>query len=83
MFEKSHHPAVSLYLSMVPTGTYSVALSKVLVLKQGFVEAIPSITNGSLINDTTSFKLSQPENALSPMLVTLPGMITEVKPLQS
>lgn len=78
---KSFHPSVDLYLLIVPTGTYNVALLKVFKLKVLSYEDLPYILNGFSIFEMIS-GISSPSKARAPMLVTLLGMVTEVRLLQ-
>jgi hypothetical protein len=59
IFSKSVHPSVSLYLSIVPMGTYSLALSKVFWEKILSNDVFPKIANGFSISEITVEK-SQP-----------------------
>ena len=73
---KSFQPAVDLYLLIVPFGTYKVEFKKVF-----FVNAFSYISNGFVIREIT-VGISAPSNALTPILVTLLGIVTEVRPEQ-
>ena len=74
---KSFQPFVALYLSLVPMGIYSVALSKVFGVKVLLYDDLPSILNGFSISEIT-VAISQPLKALLPILVTPLPMVTEV-----
>ena len=75
---KSFQPSVALYLYMVPTGTYSVALRNVFKLNVLRFDDLPVISNGSSIRETTVI-ISAPPKAPLPMLVTLLPIVTEVR----
>ena len=77
MNKKSFQPSVALYLLIVPFGTYNVALLKVFLLNVSY-----PILNGFVISEIT-VEIFAPANAPSPILVTLLGMVTEVRPEQS
>ena len=60
---------------MQPAGTYSVALARL-------VKVNSVIVRGVSISTVTEVRLEQPLNAPSPMLETLLGMVTVVRPVQ-
>ena len=78
---KSLQPPVALYFSIVPFGTYSVALTNVLYVKILSSDALPSIVNGFSIREMT-VGISTPLNAPPPMYVTPLPMVMEVRPEQ-
>jgi hypothetical protein len=60
---KSFQPSVDLYMSIVPSGTYSVALLKVSSVKILSSDVLPFIVNGLFINEITIGRF-QSENVL-------------------
>ena len=77
MFLNSFQPHVALYFSIVPLGTYSVTFWYMLLSLK-----IEDTLKGLTICDTKEVRLEQPENAYFPILVTLLGMVMEVRPEQ-
>ena len=70
-----HHFSTVLYLSMVPAGTYSVALKYVYSLNNLFM------VNGFSTLEKI-FNISQHMNADSPILVTLLGIMIDIRSVQ-
>jgi len=70
------HPA-AIYASRVPYGTVNVQEDEMLP------NALEPNAKGSSISDITEVRLRQYSNADSLMLVTLLGMVTEVRPEHS
>ena len=67
--------SVALYLETVPLGTtYSVPFEYALLSK-----VFSFMTNGFLIFDVTDIRLLQSLKAASPMIVTLLGIVIEVR----
>ena len=58
-------------------GTYSVAF-----MKTSNGKVFSDILKGSSICETTEVRLEQPKNAPTSMVVTLFGIVTEVRPEQ-
>ena len=78
MFLKFFHPSVALYWATVPFGTYNVALEYV---SESNVSSL--MANGFASIEVTFFRFLQFAKARSSMLVTLLGMVTDSRLLQS